>query len=146
MTINDADRHFLIPKLGLPGYVPAMSDVELSWIIGGLMPEERRALAKIIDAADLLTVEGQAYLVAPVDNETLDTLAAFEAEAAERENDLEDEPILDDGAAGVATQEGMLPDDDNIGHDALLAPMPILDEKGDCIDPIKLHQQRQQRP
>ncbi len=52
-----------------------------------LDPPERRALREIIERGDLTHVNGQAFLVVPVTPATLDALAAFEAEAADRESE-----------------------------------------------------------
>ncbi len=55
-------------------------------LAGGQNPPERHALREIARLDDLAHVNGQAYLVAPVSPATLDTLAAFEAEAEDRED------------------------------------------------------------
>ena len=68
----------------------------LFWLTCDLGPPERRALREIVERGDLAMVDGQAYLVAPVSPETLDTLAAFEAEG----EDWEDEPVEDQGDDG----------------------------------------------
>ncbi len=73
-------------------YAPAA----LPWLTENLGPPERRALREIVERGDLAHVDGQAYLVAPVSPETLDTLAAFEAEGEDRE----DEPVEDQGDDG----------------------------------------------
>ncbi len=48
---------------------------------------ERRALQEIVETADLVTDEPFTYLVARVSNPTLDVLATFEVERADREMD-----------------------------------------------------------
>ena len=68
----------------------------LFWLTCDLGPPERRALREIVERGDLAMVNGQAYLVAPVSPETIDTLAAFEAEGEDRE----DEPVEDQGDDG----------------------------------------------
>ncbi len=68
----------------------------LSWLTCDLGPPERRALREIVERGDLAHVNGQAYLVAPVSALTIDTLAAFEAEGEDRE----DEPVEDQGDDG----------------------------------------------
>ncbi len=60
-----------------------------------LGPAERRALREIVQAGDLAEVEGKVYLVAAVAAATIDAMAAFEAEGADLENDLCDEPSED---------------------------------------------------
>ena len=70
----------------------------LPWLTADLGPPERRALREIVERGDLAMVDGQAYLVAPVSPETIDALAAFEAEGEDRE----DEPIEDDGEDGTS--------------------------------------------
>ena len=57
-------------------------------LTSALDPPERRALREIVARGDLAHVSGRAFLVVPMTPTMLDTLAAFEAEAA----DLEDEP------------------------------------------------------
>ncbi len=49
----------------------------------------------IADTADVLDVEGRAWLLVPASPWLLDTLAAFGAEAEDREPCLEDEPGVD---------------------------------------------------
>ena len=52
-------------------------------------------MREIAERADLETIDGHTFIVAPVSPETIDALAAFEAEGEDRENDLEDEPGQD---------------------------------------------------
>ena len=54
------------------------------------------ALRQIIETADVFEAGGGTWLLAPVTTEMADTLAAFEAEAEDRENDLCDEAQADD--------------------------------------------------
>lgn len=56
-------------------------------LTGTLDPPERRALREIVAVGDIAHVCGQAYLVVPVSPATIDALAAFEAEAEDREDD-----------------------------------------------------------
>ncbi len=79
--------------------MPSLADLPagaLSWLTCDLGPPERRALREIVERGDLAMVDGQPFLVAPVSPETLDTLAAFEAEGEDRE----DEPVEDQGDDG----------------------------------------------
>ena len=78
--------------------IPALSDHELAFAVGALAPPERKALAAIAESADLLTVEDQSWLLVPAPAWLLDTLAAFGAEAEDREPGLDDEPETDMGA------------------------------------------------
>lgn len=90
-------RAMLIPKPSRRRrYIPALPDFDLSHVIGKLAPSERKAMARICDTADLLMVEDKLWLLVPADTRLIDTLAAFGAEAEDRENDLEDEPQADD--------------------------------------------------
>lgn len=73
-------------------FIPALPTEALCWLAGDLGPAERRALRVIVDEADIVEIDGRAFLVAPVTAEVVDTLAAFEAEGEDREPDLEDEP------------------------------------------------------
>ncbi len=91
-----AKATLLIPKVTpRPEFIPALPDDALSWLAGALGPPERRAMREIAERGDLTVVEGRSYLVAPVSAPTIDALAAFEAEAEDRENDLCDEPSED---------------------------------------------------
>src|SRR5579862_8855813 len=91
-------------------------------LAGPLLPDERRALRQIIAGADLLEVGDQTYLLAPVLPATLDALAAFEAEAAELEEDNEDrctahdDSLAEIGAGGASDETlraaGLLEDDE----------------------------------
>jgi len=50
----------------------------------------------ICETADLVIVDDRLHLIVPALDGLMDTLAAFEAEGEDRENDLEDEPQPDD--------------------------------------------------
>lgn len=75
--------------------VPALCDVGMDWLVGGLMVPERKALKEIVENGDILFIDGYAYLLAPVCPQIVDTLAAFGAEAEDRESDLCDEQSED---------------------------------------------------
>ena len=90
------ERHFLIPRgLNPEPVIPTIGPVGLQWLIGSLMAPERKALEEIVENGDILLIDGYAYLLAPVCPETVDILAAFGAEAEDRENDLCDEESED---------------------------------------------------
>ena len=78
-----------------PEFIPALPEHALIWLAGELGPVERRAMREIVERGDLAKVNGQQFIVAPVSPETIDALAAFEAEGEDRENDLCDEPSED---------------------------------------------------
>ena len=87
----------LIPK---PLRRRRMAGTHLQDIIGDPTSRERQALRKIVAEADLLEVDGQHYLLTPIGPDTLDILAAFEAEHgdfedAESDRDEGEEPELD---------------------------------------------------
>ena len=88
-------QHMLRPKGTDPGAklsLPAVWEAELSWAVGALKPDERRALDFIAEHADLIPVEyGEPFLLVPTTPTLLDILATVGAEAMDRENDLEDE-------------------------------------------------------
>lgn len=93
-------RQMLLPKpahrrtqLRYPGGLPG--DAALAVAAANLAPLDRAALRAIVTAADVIEVDGQRFLLAPVSDATLDTLAAFEAEL----EDLEPEPDDDDDDA-----------------------------------------------
>ena len=78
-------------------YLPALGDVGLALMLGGLAPPERRAMTTIAESADLLTVEDESWLLVPAPAWLLHTLAVFGAECEDREPFLEDEPETDSG-------------------------------------------------
>ena len=79
-------------------FLPALGDVGLAFMLGGLAPPERRAMATIAESADLLTIEKQSWLLVPAPAWLLDTLARFGAECEDRELVcLEDEAETDAG-------------------------------------------------
>ena len=89
-----AKRHMLLPKGKHKDkrFVPVVGHYTLPWLLGELVPNERKAMAEIAESADMLEVNGEIWLLAPIhEQETLDVLAAFGAEGEDRENDLEDE-------------------------------------------------------
>ena len=75
-------RHALIPKRDDGGRRQRFDEVE-----DALGPPKRRALREIAESADLAIVAGRLVLIAVVTDQTVDALAAFEAEAAEFEDD-----------------------------------------------------------
>ena len=78
-------------------YIPSVGATELAWLLDPLIPAERKAMAEIADSADLLTVDGEVWLLAPITSQsTLDTLAEFASEGEDSENCLEDEIEEDD--------------------------------------------------
>lgn len=94
---RDFARHALVPRR--PGaikldYARAFSTLYLDSALAKLTPPERAALRCLVDGGDLLEVEGEKFLLAHLDEDTLEILAAFEAELADFEND--DEPEVDD--------------------------------------------------
>ena len=92
-----ARRHMLLPKGRYKkAPIPVPSHHALPWVLGELAPAERRAMSEIADNADVLTVDGEIWLLVPVRHQdTLDALAAFATEGEDRENDLEDEVEVD---------------------------------------------------
>ena len=107
------ERHFAAPKRR-PKWrpFPAIPEHALPYIAGQLGHAERKALRNIAETADLLFVEGQPYLLAMVTEATLAALAAFEAEAEDRENDLCDEPGQDEEDADPQEVADPSEDDD----------------------------------
>ncbi len=98
MTARRTDM--LIPKptrLRRKPFLPALGDVGLALMLGGLAPPERRAMAAIAESADVLTVKNQSWLLVPAPAWLLHTLAVFGAECEDREPSLEDEPETDAG-------------------------------------------------
>ena len=90
-------RHMLIPKRARARpFVPVLPEADLAFAIGKLAPPERKALAQIVETADVLMVDGKPWLLLQADTRLLDTLAAFGAEAEDREPFMEDEIESDD--------------------------------------------------
>lgn len=77
-----------------PSYLPAVPADALSWLAGNLGPAERLAMREIVERGDLIHVDGQTYLVAPVTSRCIDALAMFEAESGDREHGADDEPSI----------------------------------------------------
>jgi hypothetical protein len=98
MTTPSFKKHALILRAGRKArpFIPALEVGELSFLLGKLAPAERKAMAQIAETADLLVTEVGAFLLVPADAKLLDSLAAFGAATADRENDLCDEPSSDD--------------------------------------------------
>lgn len=111
-------EHVLLPKPTArhrTPFIPVMPQDESSWLLGGLMPEERKAMAHICENASILDVEGveHTYLIVPVTPKVLDTLATFGADGEDREIEHDDE-IETDGSL----DEDKEPDvDDEPDHD-----------------------------
>ena len=101
MTDKSSPDDMLLPKpvRDRTPYIPVLPSDELSWLLGGLMPEERQAMAHICENASILDVEGvkHTYLIVPVTPQVLDTLAAFGAGGEDREIEHDDE-IETDGS------------------------------------------------
>ena len=75
------------------GFIPPLPDHELAFLAGKLGPDERKALRQIVATADLIEAgDGGPWLLVPTTPTLIGALAAFEADAEDRENDLEDEP------------------------------------------------------
>lgn len=92
-------RHFVAPKgvhVDRSPVFPAIGDWQLAFGLGRLAPDERKALAQIIDTAELFQTEYGPVMAFPVDAELLTTLCAFNAEVEDLEPCLEDEEETDD--------------------------------------------------
>ena len=96
MTGRPSRRHMLIPKGAFRPFIPVLPEADLAFAIGRLAPPERKALAQIVETADVLMVENRSWLLVPADARLLDALAAFGAEAEDREPFMEDEVESDD--------------------------------------------------
>ena len=73
-------------------YIPSVGATELAWLLDPLIPAERKAMAELVETAEVLIVDGEMWLLAPVISQhMLDTLAAFASEGEDRENGLDDE-------------------------------------------------------
>ena len=76
-------------------YIPSLPEHQLAGLIGGLAPDERKALDWIVETADLLTVADRKWFLVPAPELLIDLLAAFGAEFADCEWALEDEEETD---------------------------------------------------
>lgn len=150
-------RHALIPKPRVrQTFVPALPDDYLGSILDRLTPKERQAMRWIVENADMLIVGEETYLIAPVPAKVIDTLAAFEADMEDRENDLEDEKdegeeddrdsdnAFDRSATSPCTGSYNDEEDDapelRAGFAAERRPPPVTwrTEKGEYTDPGRL--------
>lgn len=64
----------------------------LAWLLGSLAPDERQALAQIVDTADLFQAAGRDWLLVPADAGLIDRLATFAEAGADLEPGDDDEP------------------------------------------------------
>lgn len=71
-------------------FIPAMSDSELGFLTGQLGPADRKALREICEQGSVYMCDGRRYIVAPLSDDALDALAAFEAEGEDLEDFNED--------------------------------------------------------
>ncbi len=104
-------KHMLIPRPERR-FDRSWAEWEEALLTGQLGPPERRALREITETGDLVNHQGHTYLIARVSSETLDALAAFEAERANLESDGSDEPGIGD------TDRELDMSDDEPDHDA----------------------------
>jgi hypothetical protein len=81
-------------------HIPVIGQSCLSYLAGKLGPIDRRALREICERGDLIEVDGLFYILAPVTPETMDALAAFEAETEDREWEPDDDVETDCGKDG----------------------------------------------
>ena len=68
--------------------------------VGAAVMSERRALAQIVETADVLNVDGAVFLLVPALPELIDTLAAFGAEDEDREPEDEADDDMEDDRPG----------------------------------------------
>ncbi len=62
-----AKRHFLCPKgVHKKPSVPVPECSALPWVLDKLAPDERFAMAEIAENADVLEVDGEMWLLAPI--------------------------------------------------------------------------------
>ena len=121
-------RHALIPKT--PGGGRRQRPEEIEDALG---PPERQALREIAETADLAIIDGRLVLIAVITDQTVDALAAFEAEAAELEGDDDDHCEAHDDDPTVRRTDGVgLPGDpedaesDGLGGRYELSAVPDL--------------------
>lgn len=73
-------------------FVPALPEWQLGSTVNRLTPDERLLVRHIAHHADQIEVDGMTFLLSPVPDHLLDTLAEFEADLEDVEDDLCDEP------------------------------------------------------
>ncbi len=87
-------KHFLCPKprgRARTRFIPSLPEAMQQRLIGDLAPAERKALAQIVETADLIEVEGASpFLLVPTTPKMIEALAAFGAELEDLEIDLHD--------------------------------------------------------
>ena len=76
-------------------FIPSLEFHQLMNFLGSLAPDERKALTQIAEEADLLEVEGRAWLLVPASGWLVDTLAAVNAASEDMEPHMEDEDTHD---------------------------------------------------
>src|SRR5258705_4710565 len=99
METDNFRRHAAVPKRARTRRAPRplpTAPHELSWLAGTLGDAERRAMREIVQFADVITVNGHKFLLAPVSDKAIDALASFEIEAEDRELEEDACPAGDD--------------------------------------------------
>ena len=92
---------------------PAMGDDWLSWLAGELGPADRKALC---ENGELVLVDGDPVLVAPISAATFDALAAFECEGEDLE-DFHEDYCPSDKEPSLAGTHPRFPDEIDAEHD-----------------------------
>ena len=123
-------------------YIPALPEHQLAGLIGGLAPDERKALDWIVETADLLIVADRKWFLVPAPELLIDLMATFGAEFADCEWALEDEEETDlDGfdQEGDPLDQGELDDSDmeaepDLEESFVIARRPAASIKGAIND------------
>lgn len=121
--LRGSKRHNLIPVLPREA---------LGFIIGNAAPDERKALAQIVETSDMIRLDdGREFLLTPATPALVDRLAAFNAEGEDREWQEEDDVEVDDDSDSDNAWDGV---DSNTGYaqDGEIEPVDGRPSPGDC--------------
>jgi hypothetical protein len=106
-------------------FIPSLPEGELARSLGRLAPAERKALARVVETADLITVGEREWLLVPAPGDLLDALAAFGAEHVDLEPDYEEMDLAEPDPAYAARCNGT-------GHPG--DPDDAVEDGEDCLN------------
>ena len=95
-------------------FIPSLPEGDLAFIIGHAAPDDRKALAQIVETSDMIRLDdGREFLLTPATPALVDRLAAFNAEAEDREWQEEDDVEVDNDSDSDNAWDGV---DSNTGY------------------------------
>lgn len=90
-------RNFKVPKPGLKGGAMNLNERKLSKLFGRLASRDYKALARIVETADLIEAAGRLWLLAPADINLIRDLSMFGEQTADMEPEEDDDQDNDSG-------------------------------------------------